>query len=217
MSVVPLPERAVSAVEPPLLETSFPLRPEPCAFVIVGATGDLTCRKLMPALHDLALRGMLPTPFAVVGLAREPLTTDQWRERMEAAVRLHGHAGGDTDRWRRVVAEMHYIPSDFADTHAYRQLAQTLARLDGDPGIEGNRLYYLAAPPGTYSTIARLLGRHREGRGWTRLIVEKPFGYDLSSARELNELLHRRFDEGEIFRIDHYPPSTRRYPMRMSG
>jgi hypothetical protein len=99
---------------------------------------------------------------------------------------------------------MQYISSDFADAHAYRQLAQTLARLDEERGTQGNRLHYLAAPPGTFATIARLLGRHREGRGWTRLIVEKPFGHDLPSARELNELLHRHFDESEIFRIDHY-------------
>jgi glucose-6-phosphate 1-dehydrogenase len=204
VSVATLPERAVSAVEPALLETPFPLRPERCAFVIFGATGDLTCRKLMPALHDLALRGMLPSRFAVVGLAREPLTTDQWRERMDAAVRHHARDGGDTDRWRRLVAEMQYIPSDFAHAHAYRQLAQTLARLDEERGTQGNRLYYLAAPPGTYPTIARLLGRHREGRGWTRLIVEKPFGHDLPSARQLNDVLHRHFDESEIFRIDHY-------------
>ncbi|MGZ4338192.1 MAG: glucose-6-phosphate dehydrogenase, partial [Gaiellaceae bacterium] len=194
------PKRAAA----PLAETEYASRVEPCAFVIFGATGDLARRKLLPALVALSVRGLLPERLAVVGLAREKLTTEEWQARMGEAVREHArddHAGA---AWRRLAERAHYTPADFDDEHVYRKLSRMLARIDQDHGTQGNRLYYLAAPPGTFPAIVEHLGDHVDRHGWLRLVVEKPFGHDLVSARALNELLHRRFDESEILRIDHY-------------
>ncbi|MGZ4335012.1 MAG: glucose-6-phosphate dehydrogenase [Gaiellaceae bacterium] len=206
MNVVTLPERRRLAVTPKTtLEEAQPLRlPDACALVIFGATGDLARRKLLPALYTLALRRLLPSRFAVVGLARGRLATEAWRARMREAVREHSADAIDERAWKRLAGAMHYLAADFADEQAYHRLAETLARLDEVHETRGNRLYYLATPPEAYATIIRRLGAHRDRRGWRRIVVEKPFGHDLASAGELNALLHRHFEEPDIFRIDHY-------------
>jgi glucose-6-phosphate 1-dehydrogenase len=192
--------------ENPLLE-GLRLRrtPAPCALVIVGATGDLTQRKLIPALYSLAYRRLLPEHFAVVGVARTELTTDEWREQMREAVQNHARDQFIEDVWERLAEAMAYVsvPKE-GRQEAMQRLAATLEEFDDTRGTAGNRVYYLAIPPTVMKTMAGDLGGLRSEKGWTRLIVEKPFGSDLASAQELNEALTEHFDESEVFRIDHY-------------
>jgi glucose-6-phosphate 1-dehydrogenase len=191
--------------ENPLLE-GLRLRrtPEPCALVIFGASGDLTGRKLIPALYALAFRRLLPEQFAVVGAARTALSTDEWREQMKEAVQKHARDEFRDDVWDRLAETMVYVSTEAADEGDEDRLAATLTELDETRGTAGNRVYYLAVPPGAMKMIVRELGERRSAHGWARLIVEKPFGYDLASAQELNDQLTEFFDESEVFRIDHY-------------
>jgi glucose-6-phosphate 1-dehydrogenase len=189
----------------PLLEGLRAVRPpEPCAMVIFGASGDLTKRKLFPALYSLAYRRLLPEKFAVVGVARTEEGDDEFRERMKEAVQEHGRDEFREDVWEALADGMRYVATDFGDEGGENRVAEVLGELDEQRGAGGNRVYYLAVPPGAFETIVEAVGRRRSAEGWTRLIVEKPFGHDLESAHELNDLLHRHFDESEIFRIDHY-------------
>jgi glucose-6-phosphate 1-dehydrogenase len=179
-------------------------RPEPCAMVIFGASGDLTKRKLFPALYSLAVRQLLPEGFGVVGVARSEETDDEFRERMKEAVQKFGRDEFRDDVWQWLAAGMRYVATEFADEGGVDRMIEVLNELDRQRGTGANRVYYLAVPPTAFETIVEAIGKRRSEEGWTRLIVEKPFGQDLASAQELNELLHRHFDEGEIFRIDHY-------------
>ena len=178
--------------------------PEPCILVIFGASGDLTQKKLFPALYSLTYRRLLPEQFAVVGVARSDETTEGWIESMREAVIEYGRDEFRDDVWSALKEGMRYIATDFADEGGERELAQKLTELDEERGTRGNRLYYLAVPPAAMPTIVRALGRRRSAEGWLRLIVEKPFGHDLASARALNAELQEYFDEREVFRIDHY-------------
>jgi glucose-6-phosphate 1-dehydrogenase len=178
--------------------------PDPCILVIFGASGDLTRRKIFPALYSLALRGLLPERFAVVGVARTEHTTKQWIAEMKKAVREHGRDELRADVWNELAAAMRYVATDFADDGGEDKVVDTLRELDEQRGTEGNRLYYLAVPPAAFETIVNELGERRSTDGWVRLIVEKPFGHDRDSARRLNEILLAHFAESEIFRIDHY-------------
>ena len=178
--------------------------PEPCVLVIFGASGDLTKRKIFPAIYALALRRLLPENFAILGAARSDWTDEEFRHNMEAAVREFGRDEFREDVWERLVEATSYIPLESADEQALRKLASALTELDGARGTMGNRVYYLAVPPVAMPQLAQALGKMHETDGWTRLIIEKPFGYDQASARELNELIWRHFKEEEVFRIDHY-------------
>jgi glucose-6-phosphate 1-dehydrogenase len=191
--------------ENPLLE-GLQLRrtSEPCALVIFGASGDLTRRKLIPALYALAFRRLLPEHFAVVGVARTELATDEWRELMKEAVRKHARDEFRDEVWERVADGLFYVAMEAADEQGEDLLAQRLSELDDARGTSGNRLYYLALPPSAMPAIVRELGERRSAKGWARLIVEKPFGWDVTSAEELQDTLTQYFDESEIFRIDHY-------------
>ena len=193
-------------LENPLL-AGLPLsrRPEPCALVIFGASGDLTKRKLFPALYSLAYRQLLPEKFAIVGVARTAETEDEFRERMKAAVQEFGRDDFRDDVWQWLADGMRYISGGEGDEDAaFDRVAETLTELDRERGTAGNRVYYLAVPPDAFEPIVEGVGKRRSADGWTRLIVEKPFGHDLASALELNELVHRYFEESEIYRIDHY-------------
>jgi glucose-6-phosphate 1-dehydrogenase len=193
------------AQENPLLEgLAVGRRPEPCTMVIFGASGDLTKRKLFPALYSLAYRQLLPENFGVVGVARTEQSDDEFRERMKAAVQEFGRDDFRDDVWQKLADGMRYVATDFSDEGGENQVAEALTELDEQRGTEGNRVYYLAVPPAAFETIVEAVGKRRSTEGFTRLIVEKPFGHDLDSATELNEILHRHFDENEIFRIDHY-------------
>src|SRR3954453_14397562 len=195
----------IAVDENPLLEgLALRRRPEPCVLVIFGASGDLTQRKLMPALYALAFRGLLPERFGIVGAARSEETDDGFRDRMKEAVQKHGRDEFRQDVWDELAAGMRYCTLDFADETGENNLARLLREGDEEHGTGRNRLYYFAVPPSAIEMLVREIAARREREGWVRLIIEKPFGHDLTSARRLNELISERFTENEVFRIDHY-------------
>jgi glucose-6-phosphate 1-dehydrogenase len=195
----------VENTENPLLEGLRRRRtPEPCVLTIFGASGDLTQRKLFPALYALALRRLLPEHFAIVGVARSTMSTDDFRASMEHAVKEHGRDEFRQDVWDQLAEVTRYVSTDFADDQGEDLVIASLNELDEKYGTAGNRVYYLAVPPSAIHTIVTELGERRHATGWTRLIVEKPFGHDLESAKQLNACILEHFEESEIFRIDHY-------------
>lgn len=183
---------------------------ESAAIVIFGASGDLTQRKLGPALHSLACEGLLPPQSRVLGVARTPLSDAEFRSRIYAGVleyARHKPSSGMCELWPHFSDRHSYLRGDYGDPDTYRRLAEKLAQLDAEFGLGGNRLFYLATPPLLYPLIIEQLGRaglNHTDRGWTRIIIEKPFGHDLSSAQQLNAQVHTVFDESQVYRIDHY-------------
>jgi len=187
-----------------------------CTMVICGATGDLTERKLGPALYNTLLGGFLPPEFTVVGFARRDLTDEQFARHLMDGINEHSRNRPVNEAiWSSFARGIEYHRGDFDDPAAYAELAKRLDRIDRDRGTAGNRLFYLAVPPALYPEIVNHLGQaglaasgadRRAGskRGWTRVIVEKPFGYDLASARRLNHEIAEVFDEDQVYRIDHY-------------
>ena len=182
--------------------------------VIFGATGDLAHRKLVPALYTLSRIGMLPAECAVVGFARRPMTDDVFRNEMAKSVAGTPSPPPADGAWEHFARRLFYVQADFHDPSGYDRLRETLDRLDRERGTAGNRLFYLATAPELYDEIITRLGKHQlvvrsapaadQGRPWSRVIVEKPFGRDLASAQELNRTLLGVFRESQIFRIDHY-------------
>jgi glucose-6-phosphate 1-dehydrogenase len=192
-----------------------PLRPErapdPCTVVVFGASGDLAHRKVVPALYELAREGALPDPFTIVGFARSQLAQDRFRAGLrEAAERFARRKPLEPEAWERLADRIEYEAGGYDDPAAFRRLGARLARIEGGKG--GNRLFYLATPPEAFVPVLEALegaGLVRRGASaspgpWSRVIVEKPFGRDLESARALNGLLGRILEERQIFRIDHY-------------
>jgi glucose-6-phosphate 1-dehydrogenase len=195
----------VAQQDNPLLEGLRKRRTaEPCALTIFGASGDLTQRKLIPALYSLAFRNLLPAQFGVVGVARTEMSDDEFREKMRQAVVDHGRDEFRQDVWDELAEGMRYVATDFADDGGEEHVVRCLNALDEDRSTGGNRVYYLAVPPSAIEAIVVAMGKRRTSTGWTRLIVEKPFGHDLDSAKHLNEVVREYFTEEEIFRIDHY-------------
>jgi glucose-6-phosphate 1-dehydrogenase len=180
---------------------------QPATIVIFGASGDLTQRKLVPALHSLGCDGYLPKATRVVGVARSSLSDKEFRrhlfEGVEAYARLKP---GLCELWPTFEHRLSYLAGDYDDPETYRRLAERLEQMDAEAGIGGNRLFYLATPPTLYPLIVEHLGgaglNHSDG--WTRIIIEKPFGHDLPSAERLNEQVHAVFEEDQAYRIDHY-------------
>jgi len=176
--------------------------------VIFGASGDLTRRKLVPALHSLGCENLLPKATQVLGLARTFLSDEAFCDRVyEGVVEYARLKPGVCELWPHFAQRMSYLPGDYDDPATYRRLGERLARLDVVHGTRGNRLYYLATPPTLCPAIVEQLGRaglSRSDGGWRRIIIEKPFGYDLKSAHRLNDRVHAVFDESQIYRIDHY-------------
>jgi glucose-6-phosphate 1-dehydrogenase len=188
---------------------------EPATIIIFGASGDLTQRKLVPALHSLACAQLLSPATRVVGVARSPISDHAFREHLYEGVlayaRLKPHPGM-CELWERFAGRHFYLRGGYDDPETYRRLGERLACLDAEHGTSGNALFYLSTPPTLYPVIVGQLGRaglnhsgeDRHAKGWRRIIIEKPFGHDLESARQLNEQVHAAFGEDQIYRIDHY-------------
>ncbi len=191
----------------------------PCAMTIFGATGDLTQRKLMPALYDLAEQQLLPDEFVILGYGRRPQDLEQFRADLAAGVREFARLKWDDRVWQWLAERIFYQQGAYDEASSFAALDARLDELGRHFHTRGNRLYYMATPPGEFAPIIENLGQLREAdrahgrgpanppgepRGWWRLIIEKPFGSNLNSAHSLNELLGRCFNENEVFRIDHY-------------
>ena len=182
---------------------------EPCIFVIFGASGDLTKRKLIPALYRLVQERLLPAEFAIVGLARTEQSSEDFRARMKEAVEEFSEAKRvDEDVWNSFAQGLHYLTADINSPDDYDKLAALLEKVDRERGTQGNRIFYLSVAPQFYGPAVKQLGEHNlakpTGKGWVRVIVEKPFGTDLDSARALNQELLEYLDESQVYRIDHY-------------
>ncbi len=181
---------------------------DPCSIVIFGASGDLTVRKLMPALYNLYLNNSLPKPFAIVGASRTVMSHQEFRERLES--NFPGAEHVDFSRWEQFAANLYYQPVVYDSLDSFKELAGFLRELDKQNHTGGNRIFDLAVPPSLYPTIADQLGKaglareDANGNGFSRIVVEKPFGRDLPTAMALQDTLHQSFEEHQIFRIDHY-------------
>jgi glucose-6-phosphate 1-dehydrogenase len=184
---------------------------EPCAVVIFGASGDLTKRKLMPALYNLAVSRALPSGSAVVGVARREHSNEDFRRDMKEAITRFSRRKIDQAVWGDFERGVSYVKGTFEDPATYQSLKTEVERLDRERGTRGNRLFYLAVPPADFSVIVQQLQEaglvadpRSSGGPWTRVVFEKPFGHDLKSALELNGAVGAVFDEKQVFRIDHY-------------
>ncbi len=179
----------------------------PCVLVIFGGSGDLAQRKLIPALYNLAEEGLLPEQFAILGVGSTDLGDHGYRERIESNIPGYLTTECDPQRWRWFAERLHYVQADLEDGEAYKALASRLEEVSGTFRTGARFLFYLATPPGFFQTIVERLGAAgltREDRGWRRVVIEKPFGHDLESARALNAAIEAVLDESQVFRIDHY-------------
>jgi glucose-6-phosphate 1-dehydrogenase len=178
-------------------------RIEPQAVVIFGASGDLTRRKLIPAFYHLFCEDLLPKGFALVGYARTKMSDEQFHDYAAEAIKEFGRIEPAGDQWDAFSKRLSYIPGEFDDEGAMDHLVEHLGWADKDQGTGGGRFFYAATPPGAYPSIVERLGETGLSKE-AKIVLEKPFGRDLASARELNATIHSVFDESQIFRIDHY-------------
>ncbi|MET0741245.1 MAG: glucose-6-phosphate dehydrogenase [Candidatus Nanopelagicales bacterium] len=180
----------------------------PCGLVIFGVTGDLSRRKLMPAIYDLANRGLLPPGFALVGFARRDWADQDFAHVIYESVKQHSRTPFREEVWDRLAEGFRFVPGDFADDVAFDQLRQTITTLDAVQGTGGNHAFYLSVPPKFFPDVLQQLKEHALADGppgsWRRVVIEKPFGHDLESAVELNRIVGEVFPSGSVFRIDHY-------------
>lgn len=177
----------------------------PCVIIIFGASGDLTYRKLVPALHSLDCGGLLAENVHVLGVARSEFSDEGFREHLRQGVEEHGRLKPRV--WSNFAQRLTYLQGSYDDPETYRRLGECLETLDREADTGGNRLYHMALPPTVYPEVVSQLGKadlNRGTAGWVRIIVEKPFGHDLDSGRRLNRQLHHCFDEDQVYRIDHY-------------
>ena len=183
------------------------LHADPCVLVIFGASGDLTRSKLLPAIYNLAEAGHLPEAFAILGVARPTIDQAAYRAQMRDQVRRAEGEPLDADKWKRIEDRLYYISGEFTDAALFETLKNTLHEIRERHHTPANCLFYLAVPPDLFATVADRLaeaGLTKEDDGWRRVIVEKPFGYDLESARALTAELTKGLRESQIYRIDHY-------------
>ncbi len=172
--------------------------------VIFGASGDLTRRKLVPALYNLYRKGRLPKTFSVVGNSRSKFSHDEWRNRVREGVEEFSGKSFDSSAWEKFSQMLWYVPGDASKNE---ELAELRAFLEDQENGDANRLYYLSVAPDLYVPITRNLGEQgmaKENQNWRRIVIEKPFGTDLKTARELNDEVHHVFEERQVYRIDHY-------------
>jgi glucose-6-phosphate 1-dehydrogenase len=186
---------------------------QPCVLVMFGVTGDLARKKLLPAIYDLANRGLLPPGFSLVGFARRSWEHEDFAQITYNAVKEHARTPFRDNVWEQVSEGIRFVPGDFGDDEAFDALAECVQRLDAERGTGGNYAFYLSIPPKTFPDVIRQLKRSglsdatpdETGRQpWRRVVIEKPFGHDLASAQELNAMLDTVFPAHSVFRIDHY-------------
>src|SRR5918993_1787086 len=187
--------------------------PPSCAIVIFGASGDLEKRKLIPAIYEMAREKLLHESSYVVGYSRSEMSDEQFRKVARESIEKYARSKPiDEELWKKLEPRFYYTKADYGSTDDHARVGSTLGRLDKKFGNPGNRLFYLATPPETFDDIITRLGEQElihKGKNadpsiWHRVIIEKPFGRDLKSAKELNQLLHKYFTEDQVFRIDHY-------------
>jgi glucose-6-phosphate 1-dehydrogenase len=180
----------------------------PCGMVMFGVTGDLARKKLMPAIYDLSNRGLLPPGFALVGFARRDWENEDFGRVVYEAVREHARTPFKESVWRQLAEGLRFVSGSFDDDAAFDRLAGCVAELDERRGTGGNHAFYLSVPPRSFPVVCKQLARSGlsdgQGDAWRRVVIEKPFGSDLASARELNEVVEDVFPPDSVFRIDHY-------------
>jgi glucose-6-phosphate 1-dehydrogenase len=183
---------------------------EPCSVILFGASGDLAKRKVIPAMYDLAQHNSLGERYAIIGFARTPMTDESFRTTIGEAAKTISEVGPiDPAKWNDFSSNLYYSAGEYGDLNSYAQLAKRLAEIDKEKKLGGNRLFYLSTPPEVYPDIVEQLGRAGLAKpsnpnSWVRIIIEKPFGRDLASARELNKIVLDVFEEKQVYRIDHY-------------
>jgi glucose-6-phosphate 1-dehydrogenase len=187
----------------------LPRVPDPCVLVVFGVTGDLARKKLIPAVYDLANRGLLPAGFVLLGFARRDFGDEGFEELAKKAAQKGARTEFRESTWSRLCESIKFLPGSFDDDHAFDTLAQTLRDLDSTHGTQGNAAFYLSIPPASFPTVLKQMQRtgmadDREAGGWRRVVVEKPFGHDLPSSKALNDLVDDVFTAQDVFRIDHY-------------
>ena len=187
----------------------LPRVPDPCVLVVFGVTGDLARKKLIPAVYDLANRGLLPAGFVLLGFARRDWGDGDFEDLARKAAEKGARTEFREATWQRLYDSVKFVPGSFDDDAAFDTLAQTLRDLDATHGTQGNAAFYLSIPPAAFPTVLKQMQRtgmadNREAGGWRRVVVEKPFGHDLPSSKELNDLVDDVFTARDVFRIDHY-------------
>lgn len=181
----------------------------PSGLVIFGITGDLAKKKLLPAIYDLANRGLLPPSFALTGFGRREWTTAEFEDVVHDAVRSHARTPWNERTWDQLVSGFRFVQGEFDDDAAFDRLADTVRALDTEQGTGGNHAFYLSVPPDAFPVVLRQLSRSglsgdQASPGWRRVVIEKPFGHDLASAQELDKVVSEVFPPDSVFRIDHY-------------
>jgi glucose-6-phosphate 1-dehydrogenase len=187
----------------------LPRVPEPCALVVFGVTGDLSRKKLLPAIYDLANRGLLPTDFVLLGFARRDWGDGDFEDLAKKSAKDHARTAWSDEVWNRISGHVKFVPGAFDDDAAFDTLNDTLNELCKTHGIHGNAAFFLSIPPAMFPTVLEQMRRtgmadDEQAGGWRRVMVEKPFGHDLESALELNSLVDSVFTATDVFRIDHY-------------
>ena len=181
----------------------------PSSLVLFGVTGDLSRKKLMPAVYDLANRGLLPPGFVLLGFARRDWGDGDFEQIAKEAAKKGARTEFREEVWQRLAEATKFLPGSFDDDAAFDQLAQTLNELDASHGTGGNAAFYLSIPPNAFPTVLRQMERtgmadNHKTPSWRRVVVEKPFGHDLESGKALHKLVDDVFTAPDVFRIDHY-------------
>ncbi|MCX7521626.1 glucose-6-phosphate dehydrogenase [Microbacterium sp. STN6] len=180
----------------------------PSGLIIFGVTGDLSRKKLMPAVYDLANRGLLPPGFALVGFARRDWEDQDFEKVVYDAVKAHARTPFHDEVWQQLAQGIRFVPGEFDDDEAFERLKSTIEALDRERGTMGNHAFYLSIPPKAFPQVTQQLKRsglaEQHGDQWRRVVIEKPFGSDLKTARELNDVVESVFPPDSVFRIDHY-------------
>ena len=206
-SVLGTPEEWTNPLRDPR-DLRLPRIAGPCSIVIFGVTGDLSRKKLLPAIYDLANRGLLPPSFGLTGFARRDWTEDHFKDFVKENVQAHCRTPFKEATWKQLADGIRFVQGTFDDPKAFERLSNTVAELDRDRGTRGNHAFYMSVPPRAFPQVSRQLadcGLAKSSEGaWRRVIIEKPFGHDLASAKELDRVVSEVFDPSSVFRIDHY-------------